>query len=69
MAWAIVSNDSKKYKKWTISGEDQKFIECDAVAGTIINMVVYDGVSPYKPAEGCKLVEVPDNSKIGDVIQ
>ena len=37
-----------------------------AIPGTICNLIAYDGVSPYTPADNYKLVQVPDSAKIGD---
>ena len=37
-----------------------------AVPGTIMNIIQYDGSSPYSPEEGLSLGEVPDSAQIGD---
>jgi hypothetical protein len=42
------------------------YTEIMAEPGTIVNIIVYDGIAEYTPPEGSRLAEVPDDAKIGD---
>jgi hypothetical protein len=68
MKWALVANSNFKYNKWTFVNGENKFLECDATPGTIVNLIVYDGIAQYTPPANCDLVEVADDKQIGDVI-
>lgn len=35
-------------------------------ARTVVNIIVYDGDTPYDPGEGHTIEEVPDGTQIGD---
>lgn len=70
MAWALVNTDPVPltYSEWQGEGLNAKIVvnNITAVPGTICNLVSYDGVSPYTPAENYRLKQVPDNAKVGD---
>lgn len=68
MKWALVATQ-------TMDIQDPNFIPSDAnptrgmitiSAGTIANIIVYDGIQDYVAPEGTQLQQVPDNAKIGD---
>lgn len=70
MAWALVSTIEMTIPvgEWVGSGMQAQYIitNMDAPIGTIINLIAYDGESPYTPPEGTKIEEVPDTAKVGD---
>lgn len=70
MAWALVNTIEMQFKNHfdeIINDIPKKvFKEITAEVGTIINLIVYDGIAPYIAEEGFKLIEVPDTAKLGD---
>lgn len=67
MQWALIATIEQplSYWGWDQDG-NQIWIETTAVPGTIVNIIDYDGVSPYTPPDGTKLEQVPDTAQIGD---
>ena len=67
MLWALISTIEQplSYWSWDENGEPV-YIETIAVPGTIVNIISYDGISPYTPPDGTSLQQVPDTAKIGD---
>lgn len=68
MKWALVARQ-------TMDIPDPNFIPSDAnpargtitiTAGTIANIIVYDGIQEYVAPAGTELLQVPDNAKMGD---
>jgi len=73
MAWALVNTEPKNLMLDVWTPQENPMAppifsreEVEVKIGTICNLIVYDGVSKYTPAEGYKLVEVPDDAKMGD---
>ena len=67
MKWILKANSIFKYKKWTIVNGDTQFLEYDSANGTIVNVIAYDGISPYTPPANCTLVQVVDTLQVGDL--
>ncbi len=34
----------------------------------VVNLIAYDGVTPYAPEDGLTLVQVPEGTNIGDTV-
>lgn len=74
MKYALVSTVDQPLKVWVESIGDLlksgyipgHLSDITAEPGTIVNLIVYDGVAEYTPPEGQRLTEVPDDAKIGD---
>jgi hypothetical protein len=69
MKYALISTDATTVWMWVPNNDDdqtQTFTEVSVPAGTIINLLEYDGLEPYTPESGLELAEVPDDAKIGD---
>lgn len=72
MAWAIVNTVEMEVNIARYEGVDEygfaKLVKKPQFPkpGMIINMILYDGESDFTPPAGTKLVEVPDDAKIGD---
>jgi hypothetical protein len=66
MQWALVNTVVMPHKNWAWEGLTNYEKSYDAQPGTIIDIIVYDGKTPYNPGEGLKLVQVPDDAKRGD---
>lgn len=63
MKWAIIATIAQQVQ---IGSLDQGWVWTEVQPGTIINLIVYDGISPYIPEFGSKLEQVPDSAQIGD---
>lgn len=67
MAYAIVCTTEYPLSYWTWDeNNDPIYIETIAAPGTIINIIDYDGTSPYEAPVNTELKEVPDSAEIGD---
>lgn len=76
MQWALVSTIDQTIGLWVLvqTGVDlqgnpmygYEWQQRDIGPGTIVNLIVYDGVSPYTPPDGTRLEQVPDTAQIGD---
>lgn len=64
MAYALVSTAQMDTMMWT--GTPASYQTVTVEAGTIINLIAYDGVSPYTPADNTALMQVPDTANVGD---
>lgn len=83
MQWAIVANEPLilgRFVTQTTEVEiapgvfmlfsDTQWIESEVPANTIMNLIEYDGHSPYTPPDPrTRLEEVADGLQIGDVIE
>ncbi len=79
MKWALVSTEPVSFGRFEIqeSGTDifgnpakaNVWVNTEAPENTIINIIVYDGVSEYTPPENTVLMEVADELHIGDIIE
>lgn len=50
---------------WALISTDENI----APIGTIVNIIVYDGMAQYEPPPGMTLSQVPDETHIGDIIE
>jgi hypothetical protein len=74
MQWALVATQTQSLTIYNQPIMDinnivitpGSFSTIQAIPGTILNFIVYDGVAAYNPPTGMKLEQVPDNAKIGD---
>lgn len=66
MAWALVNIAEAPIT--TGSWVDGEWVEntYNAIPGTIFNLIIYNGYSPYTPPPNMRLAEVPDTAKVGD---
>lgn len=62
MQWALVNTAEMEVWMWF----DNVWTLNSCVPGTIINIIHYDGSSPYDIPDDTKLEQVPDTAKIGD---
>jgi hypothetical protein len=72
MKWALIATQEQpltiwidpvgQYPTWTPG----RWETITASPGTIINIIIYDGISDYTPPEGTIVQEVPEEAKIGD---
>lgn len=77
MKWALVTTIERIMGAWVdveigtdIMGNiayESQWQDITFPAGSIINILVYDGVSPYTPAEDTELMQVADDKQIGDI--
>ena len=69
MQWALVATAEQSLSYW-VSNQDPTqpatWETATVEAGTIVNLIVYDGVSPYTPPDNTALMQVPDTAQIGD---
>jgi len=79
MKWALVATAEQELGLWILvdTGEldlfgnpvfENQWVVKEVPAGTIMNIIVYDGISPYTPPENMILMEVSDDAQIGDII-
>ncbi len=71
MQWALVNTVTMELivQAWRtdVMGNPESYWNTiEAIPGTIVNLIVYDGVSPYTPPDGTRLEQVPDSAQIGD---
>ncbi len=79
MKWALVTTESKDMliESWISSEKDDgeggtythytpDIQTVNKPAGTICEVIVYDGVSQYTPPANLELKQVPDSAKRGD---
>jgi hypothetical protein len=67
MSYALVNIDPMPISLWVLDiNENWEYQTYTAVPGTIMDLIIYDGVSAYEPPPGLRLEIVPDTAKIGD---
>lgn len=74
MQWALIATVEQELSYWTksVMGENfeiitpSEWVTETVSVGTVLNLIVYDGVSEYTPPEGSRLAEIEDNYAIGD---
>ena len=74
MAWALIATVAQsltyyQYPTFDNNGNQLtpgEWITENAQPGTIINLIDYDGTSPYTAPEGTELQQVPTTALIGD---
>lgn len=74
MNWALVATIAQSLTYWQYPTFDNtglqitngQWVTETAQPGTIVNIISYDGTSPYTPPEGTKLEQVPTSANIGD---
>lgn len=69
MQWALVATAEQPLSYWAPNSDPTQSATWETITasiGTIVNLIVYDGVSEYTPPENTKLEQVPDDAKIGD---
>lgn len=69
MQYALVATVEQQLSYWVPSGDPTLPPTWQTITvepGTIVNIIVYDGVSPYTPPDGTILDQVPDTAQIGD---
>lgn len=64
MSWALIATTEQELTLFNQATQEWQTIMVQP--GTIVNLIVYDGVSPYEPPTNTKLEQVPDNAEIGD---
>lgn len=62
MQWALINTAPMDVWMWV----DNVWSEVSCIIGTIVNLISYDGSSPYDLPDNTKLEQVPDDAKIGD---
>jgi hypothetical protein len=62
MQWALINTTDTESWMWV----DNVCTLVNCVAGTIINIIDYNGSDPYTIPTGMKLEQVPDSAVIGD---
>jgi len=62
MQWALVNTVTMENWMWV----SNVWTLVDCIPGTIINLISYDGSSPYDLPDNMELKEVPDTAMIGD---
>jgi hypothetical protein len=63
MQWALIATTEQQLMVYT---PELNWHFITVQPGTIINTIVYDGVTEYTPPEGSRLLEVSVDAKIGD---
>lgn len=70
MIWAFINTVSMELTYWLWENQDTAPVNVEtsimADPGTIMNIISYDGTSPYELPEGMQLIQVPDTANIGD---
>lgn len=74
MTWALISTVVQELSYWskpTLDAEGNTIVGPQWVTesvpiGTILNLVVYDGLTEYTPPNGTRIAQVPDTAAIGD---
>ena len=69
MAYALVNTVPVQLNTGSWEGENPAVWvpkTITASVGTICNLISYDGISVYTPPEGYRLLEVPEDAKVGD---
>ncbi len=71
MQWALVNTVTmalivQAWRTDVMGNPESYWNTIEAIPDTIVNLIVYDGVSPYTPPDGTRLEEVPDTAQIGD---
>lgn len=69
MKWALACIEPMILSRWVFDEEQQQNVwtTSEVPANTIMNIIVYDGQSPYEPPENMILVLVEDDKNIGDL--
>jgi len=69
MQWAIVSTQPMmlSYWVWDEASQQQIWTTSEMPTNTVMNLVVYDGVSPYTPPDNTVLMQVDDSKQVGDL--
>jgi flagellar basal body rod protein FlgF len=63
MAWALIN-----LVEMNIPDPLGEGGEINVPPGTCVNLIVYDGISPYNPGDNLELREVSDETNIGSFI-
>jgi hypothetical protein len=67
MAYALVTLEETTMLIWVLDvNENWVFQSIVAPAGSIRNLIAYDGLSEYTPPAGARLEIVPDTARMGD---
>jgi hypothetical protein len=67
MAYALVTLEETTMSIWILDvNENWEYSSFVAPAGTIRDLIAYDGVSEYTAPPGARLEIVPDTARIGD---
>lgn len=61
-AWALVATTEQEIHMWVNNVWEPVVVP----SGTIVNLIAYNGDSPYDPPPKTILMEVPDTAEIGD---
>lgn len=68
MKWALVCENEMEIQNNFNMRNEENYDASEMVkvpVGSIVNIIAYDGVKPYTPPAGCKLVQVADDANIG----
>lgn len=67
MSYALVNDAEMQAFKWVLNiDEVWEYQEYTAIAGSIINLIIYDGLTPCQAPEGFHISEVLGAAQIGD---
>ena len=64
MAWYLVATAPQELSYW--KGEPSEWVTEIVATNTVVNTIVYDGVSEYNPPENTMLAESETIYNIGD---
>ena len=64
MNWALIATVAQPLTYYSNSIGD--WIKTEVIIGTVINIIVYDGVSEYSPPAGTRLAQITNTANIGD---
>ena len=67
MAYGLISTEEMEISLWVLNEmEDYDYKTYVTPAGTVMDLVMYDGESKYEAPKGYRLDKVPDEANIGD---
>jgi hypothetical protein len=74
MSWALISTVAQSLTYWQYPTFDDtglqitngQWITETVQPGTIVNLIDYDGTTPYTAPDGTQLQQVPSTAQIGD---
>lgn len=69
MKWALVCINPMMLSYWVYDNDQEQYVwtTAEVPANTIVNIIIYDGVSPYTPPDNTQLMQVDDSLQIGDL--
>ncbi len=69
MEWALVCINPMSLSYWVYDSGLGQYVWTTAIVpgNTIINIVIYDGISPYSPPDNTQLIQVAIGKQIGEL--